>query len=112
LRASDDRGLLDKPGGVFLRKAPQIPQEDQVLLQAAARTVLLARHGSLASQLARFEHLASPYLPPSRFAPGRPDPGGRAAEVQAGPPADLLFANGVGRFTPTGREYCIDLPAG
>src|SRR5207302_3314147 len=51
VRGSDDRALLDKPGGVFVRKAALIPKEDQILLQAAARCVLNGNRGSLASQL-------------------------------------------------------------
>src|SRR5262249_52372904 len=35
VRGSDDRALLDKPGGVFIPKAAVMPKEDQILLQAA-----------------------------------------------------------------------------
>jgi cyclic beta-1,2-glucan synthetase len=32
--------MLDKPGGIFVRRLEQIPNDDRVLLQAAARIVL------------------------------------------------------------------------
>ena len=62
VRGSEMHGLMDKPGGVFLRKADQMPEEDKVLLQAAARVVLTGSHGSLAGQVDRLERV--PMLPP------------------------------------------------
>ena len=43
---------MDKPGGVFVRKAAQMPEDDQILLQSAARVVLMGGEGSLSVQLA------------------------------------------------------------
>jgi cyclic beta-1,2-glucan synthetase len=116
VRSSDDRALADKPGGVFVRKAAHISQEDQWLLQAAARCVLAGNRGSLASQLDRLERAA---LPPERLPEkerSRVSSQGtrktrseaRAAEPKTGP---LLFANGLGGFSPDGREYVIQLPS-
>jgi cyclic beta-1,2-glucan synthetase len=51
VRASDDRNQLDKPGGVFLRKMTHLTKEDQLLLQAAARCVIIAKRGMLTRQL-------------------------------------------------------------
>src|SRR4030065_565587 len=42
---------VDKPGGVFLRSADQIPDEDRTLLQVAASVALVAARGTLAQQL-------------------------------------------------------------
>ena len=39
--------MLDKPGGIFVRRLEQIPNEDRVLLQSVARIVLDDEHGSL-----------------------------------------------------------------
>src|SRR6185436_9565049 len=43
--------MLDKPGGIFVRRLEQIPNEDRVLLQAVARVVLDDENGTLAEQL-------------------------------------------------------------
>jgi len=98
--------MLDKPGGIFVRRLEQIPNDDRVLLQAAARIVLDDEKGSLAEQL---EHrsVLEPLVPPlrtSRFrAPDFPAPL---------PPRDLIFHNGLGGFTRDGHEYVITLQPG
>jgi cyclic beta-1,2-glucan synthetase len=110
VRSSHSHGLADRPGGVFVRKAAQIPAEDQLLLQAAARVVLVGRRGSLSIQLAELVDQAVPVgsLPercPSP--PRRPRKSGAGSEPAVALPTDLLFFNGYGGFTPEGREYCI-----
>ena len=42
---------VDQPGGVFLITVDQIPEEDQTLMLAAARVVLVASRGPLPQQL-------------------------------------------------------------
>ena len=109
IRASPAQGHMDQPGGVFVRRADQIPEEDQILLQAAARVVLLASGGTLARQLRRVtakEMAAAPPFVPSRkqtMAPSAPS---------SAPPGDLVFWNGLGGFRPDGREYVILLGPG
>jgi cyclic beta-1,2-glucan synthetase len=107
VRSSHSHGLADKPGGVFVRKTSQMPEEDQVLLQAAARVVLVGRRGSLSIQLAELLDRAVAAGPlPERFAPRRrPQRGGNEPALSL--PADLLFSNGHGGFTPDAREYCL-----
>ena len=45
--------MLDKPGGIFVRRLEQISSEDRVLLQSVARIVLDDEKGTLAEQLER-----------------------------------------------------------
>ena len=45
--------LLDQHGGIFVRNIEQVPEEDQLLIQAVARIVLSDRFGSLTAQLDR-----------------------------------------------------------
>ncbi len=129
VRVSDDRGMLDKPGGIFIRKASHMPPNDKVLLQSAARCVLVGNRGALAGQLDRLERLAAPApvsepgrvggLPttdkPARNGPRispfrgadawkRTPP---APPATYSPPRDLLFANGKGGFSADAREYVI-----
>lgn len=98
--------MLDKPGGIFVRRLEQIPHDDRILLQAAARIVLDDEKGTLAEQL---EHrsVLEPLVP--ALAPTRsPSP-----EISAPlPPRELIFENGFGGFTRDGQEYVITLQPG
>ncbi len=98
--------MQDKPGGIFVRRLEQIPHEDRLLLQCAARIVLDDEKGTVAEQLDRRGILEPPVpaLIPSRS--------GAAEAVVALPPRDLIFPNGYGGFTPDGREYVMTLRPG
>ncbi len=106
IASGNEAQMLDKPGGIFVRRLEQIPNDDRVLLQAAARVVLDDDHGSLAEQLEQrsvLERLV-PALTPTR--PAR-------TELSTPPPArDLIFGNGLGGFTPDGHEYVSTLSPG
>jgi cellobiose phosphorylase len=109
LIASGSEGhLLDKPGGIFVRRSEQLSHEDQILLQAAARVVLSDDNGMLADQVqrrARPDPLPPALRPPRMHSiPHAPAPGP--------PDRQLIFANGLGGFTPDGREYIISLKPG
>jgi cellobiose phosphorylase len=98
--------VIDRPGGIFVRQGGQISQEDRVLLQSVARVVLDDGRGTLAEQVAR-------KLPPERrTAPLLPTQPHRAEAVTAIAVSELALFNGVGGFTPDGREYVIAAPAG
>ena len=98
--------LVDKPGGVFVRRAEQISEEDRVLFQTVARVVLLDTAGSLAEQVER--RGPAERMPP-RFPPSPP---ATAADVDPLPPRERIFFNGLGGFTADGREYAISLEPG
>ena len=108
VRASEDRALLDKPGGVHLRKTSHLSADDQVLLHASARCVLIGSRGALGAQLDRLERQGAPV-------PVRSEEGKRAKKsvpLQALEHHDLnalSFDNGLGGFTPTGKEYVVRL---
>ncbi len=98
--------MMDKLGGIFVRRLEQIPHEDLVLLQSAARIVLDDEKGSLAQQL---EHrsVLEPLLP--ALVPTRK---GSADLPTTLPQRELIFSNGYGGFTPDGQEYVITLQPG
>ena len=50
-RTTGVQTLLDKPGGVFIRRSDQIPQEERILLHAVARVVIVSERGSLEDPL-------------------------------------------------------------
>jgi len=98
-------GWLDKPGGIFLLRSDGMPEGDRHLLSAAARVVLRGDLGELAPQLNR----KAPWLSPREIVPQssvlRP-PKPAPVPVSAGP---RVMENGIGGFTPDGREYVIVL---
>jgi len=105
VRTSGLQGLQDKPGGVYLRRADQIPEADRILLHAVARVVIVAERGSFEDQIERpqvEEPLPAPFVArlPSQTYP----------EAPAAPP-ELSFFNGLGGFHQGGREYVTLLGA-
>jgi len=95
----------DRPGGIFLKSAAQIPEEDQRLLKAAAGVVLVAARGTLPQQLG--VPVEAPELSeklPRKRAPREP-----SAPL---PFMELNYFNSLGGFTPDGREYAIYLGPG
>jgi cellobiose phosphorylase len=98
--------MLDKPGGIFVRRLEQIPSDDRVLLQSAARIVLDDEKGTLMEQL---EHrsVLSPLVP--ALTPTR---SGLADGPAPLPQRALIFPNGLGGFTRDGHEYVITLQPG
>jgi cyclic beta-1,2-glucan synthetase len=92
----------DRPGGVFLRSAAQIPEEDLRLLKASASIVLVAARGTLPQQLgmpAEIPDFLEPLIGKRAFR----DP---SAPL---PFMELTYFNSLGGFTPDGREYAIYL---
>jgi len=94
---------IDRPGGIFLRSADQIQEEDLRLLKAVASVVLVAARGTLPQQLG---------MPPVE-APELPEPMAKKRaprEPSASLPfMELSYFNSLGGFTPDGREYAIYL---
>jgi cellobiose phosphorylase len=95
--------VMDRPGGIFVRQIDQISNEDRILLQSVARAILIDNRGSLADQITRRAHVdvTVPRLAPTRTRRTEPLPS------TALPRTDLTFFNGLGGFTPDGREYVI-----
>jgi cyclic beta-1,2-glucan synthetase len=106
IRSSGSQGLQDKPGGVFLRRTDIMPEADRILLHAAARVVIVPERGTLAEQLTRREIEETL---PADFVPRGPQ---RAYSEAAVETPELSFFNGLGGFSPDGREYVTILRAG
>jgi len=95
---------MDVPGGVFLRRADLMPEEDQILLRTVARVQIVAQRGTLPRQVARVEAkdpLPQPHIPLSRYPIIDPP-----LNV---PVPDLMMDNGFGGFTRDGKEYVIHI---
>lgn len=98
--------LLDRPGGIFVRRFDQIPNDDRVLLQSVARIVLEDQKGTLEDQLESSGLLEPliPWLRTTRLGSDESQP--------SLPKRELIFPNGVGGFTSDGHEYVITLHPG
>ncbi|HUH98771.1 MAG TPA: glucoamylase family protein [Anaerolineales bacterium] len=100
---------LNQRDGIFLLRTDQIPSADMLLLESAAAVILDDKMGTLADHASR---LTRPpvRLPP--FTPALP----AAHELEATPPlarpTDLRMDNGLGGFSPDGKEYVIYLRPG
>jgi cyclic beta-1,2-glucan synthetase len=105
INASPEAALVDKPGGIFVRRGEAISDEDRTLLQTVARVVLFDDAGSFAEQVERRGRgeVSIPVLRPTRK---RTEPS-KGAEP---PNRDLAFFNGLGGFSRDGREYVMRLP--
>ena len=102
ISAGADGIVKDRPGGIYVRPSDQIAAEDRILLQSVARAILSDSRGTLAEQVTSEERL----LPPApELALLRSYRAERAIPIAPRP--DLLFFNGLGGFTPDGREYII-----
>jgi cyclic beta-1,2-glucan synthetase len=92
----------DRDGRVFLQSSHQLHKEDLSLFMASARVVLVAARGALAQQ----SGVEAEIPEPPDFRPRK-----RAAhEASASLPfMELPYFNGLGGFSPDGREYVIYL---
>jgi cyclic beta-1,2-glucan synthetase len=113
IAAGIEAHVINRPGGIFVRPADQISDEDRILVQSASRVIISDRRGSLGDQInlhslmgERVKHLNMP-----RFLPVRAHVTDLPA-ITVSPHDDLLFNNGLGGFTSDGREYIITTTLG
>jgi cyclic beta-1,2-glucan glucanotransferase len=108
IAAGIEAHAVDRPGGIFVRHAEQISNEDRVLFQSVARAIIADDRGTLADQINRRvpTEVRIPRLAPTRT--HRPQP---SAAVDS-PGDGLILFNGTGGFSPDGCEYVIAPAAG
>jgi cyclic beta-1,2-glucan synthetase len=98
--------ILDKPGGVFLRRADELSEEDRVLFQTVARVVLTDSAETLVEQVDR--RMPAERLPD--LLESLPSPADEPIHPLS--VRERTFCNGLGGFTPDGREYVVTLEPG
>ncbi len=98
-------GWNNTPGGMFLLRTEGMPEGDRHLLAAVARVVLRGELGGLAPQLDR----ATPWLYPAGDIPSSAQLRFRAPTASRTAVPPLVMENGIGGFTPEGREYLVVL---
>ena len=106
VRTSGALGMLDKPGGIFVRRSDIMPEDIRILLHSVARVVIVSERGSLEDQLVR--RPVDETLPP-QFQPRSPS---QTYPESAPEPPKLSFFNGLGGFAHAGREYVVMLGEG
>ena len=110
INAGPEAQSIDKPGGVFIRRADELSEETRVLFQAVARIVFTDSAESLIEQVERRGVIdRATERTPDRLEPmlvleKYPQP--------QLPKRNLIFNNGLGGFTSDGREYVITLKSG
>jgi cyclic beta-1,2-glucan synthetase len=113
IASGTETNITDRPGGIFVRPAGRMSTEDRILFETVARAILTDTRGTLAEQIGE-NGLGEAIRQPSTLRPvlarnRRPEPASREPDS---PHGDLLFFNGLGGFTPDGREYVITLSPG
>ena len=90
-----------KKGGIFIRAADQISNEDRILFQSVARVIIADNGGTLADHVNRKE-VAKVVVP---FKESTQANAHTLTPITL--PKDLVFFNGLGGFSPDGKEYVI-----
>ncbi len=103
IAAGPEAHAIDNPGGIFVRRAEHMSDEDKILIQTVARIVITDTGGTLLEQIERHgrPETAIATLKPIRIYEEKnvlPE-----EEIRR----DLIFFNGLGGFTPDGREYVM-----
>ncbi len=91
----------DRQGRIFVKPIDQVSAEDRVLFQTVARVIISDARGSLEDQINK-RTTAKITIP--AFSATKDYSFSRDKMIV---PADLLFFNGTGGFTPDGKEYVI-----
>ncbi|MFH1073507.1 MAG: glucoamylase family protein [Candidatus Firestonebacteria bacterium] len=100
--------LVDRPGGIFVRRTDQMSEEDKILMQSVAKIVISDFGGLLSEQIKRAK------LPPSAV------PLLKTVKIRAGDRSktlnpdknELIYFNEFGGFGKEGKEYVIILNPG
>ncbi len=103
IAAGIEANVIERPGGIFVRSADQISNEDRILFQTVARVIISDTRGALEDQINRRgfgEYSVSKFKPTRTYKP-------KLKSDVVLPREDLKFYNGLGGFTSDGREYVI-----
>ncbi len=106
INAGPEALIVDRSGGVFVRRAEELSEEDRVLFQTVARVVLTGSVETMAEQVQR--RVAAERMPP----PLEPSRASVSEPVEPLRARESTFHNGLGGFTADGHEYVISLEPG
>jgi cellobiose phosphorylase len=118
INTGSEAHVIDQSGGVFVRRNEDLSEDDRTLLQAVSRVVLTDNTATLLQNIEQGDRrvsperssettwfLQEPVLPwKLKFS--------QNAHAKHLPHIDRIFCNGLGGFSPDGREYIITLESG
>ncbi|KKN48668.1 hypothetical protein LCGC14_0650660 [marine sediment metagenome] len=110
INAGPEAENAGKPGGVFVRRADELSEEDRVLFMTVARVVITDTTETLSEQVGRRALVERVPDRPSPLSHILVEP--KAERSLVLPVCERIFCNGLGGFTPDGREYVITLKPG
>ncbi|HMT28554.1 MAG TPA: cyclic beta 1-2 glucan synthetase, partial [Bacteroidia bacterium] len=92
--------VFGKPGNIFVKSFDQISLEYRILFESVARVIISDSKGTLAEQVNKLhvEKVLPPQLDCKPYV-------GEVVQHVLSLPENLLYFNGIGGFTPDGREY-------
>jgi len=105
INVMDSQSWVNRRGGIFVLTASQIDPNPMHLLKTAANVVIDFKTRSLEDHLKQAREI-EPHLPP--FIPTGPNRD-FTSDRSLKRPENLILDNGIGGFTPDGREYQIFL---
>jgi cyclic beta-1,2-glucan synthetase len=100
---------LNQRNGIFILRADQLQPADKILFETVAGVILDEKNGTLAEHALRLTlpTIRLPQFTASLSPTVDPEP---TASLPL--PVDLLMDNGLGGFSPDGKEYVIHLKSG
>ncbi|HEX5125434.1 MAG TPA: cyclic beta 1-2 glucan synthetase, partial [Rhodocyclaceae bacterium] len=109
IAAGVEANVIDRPGGIFVRPADQIANEDRILMQSVARAIISDARGTLAAQINTRAGVEArvPRLVPTRSHSRDSSTISSTISSALSEAHDLSFFNGLGGFASDGREYVI-----
>lgn len=102
VRLTPAGGLIDKPGGVFLRSSIQISESESLLLETVARVVLNCSLGGLAELLSE-----APFEQTAPFSPTEQPTREQVAPLDSS--NNLSLYNGIGGFDRATNHYLLNI---
>jgi cellobiose phosphorylase len=107
INAGPEASMIDKPGGVFVRRTEELSEDERVLLRTVARIVFSDTAETLLIE--QVDRRVSPERASDLLEPSQP---AGAEPVYPLAPHERIFSNGLGGFTPDGHEYVVTLEPG
>lgn len=106
INSGSEAQIVDKPGGIFVRRVEELSEDERILFQTVARIVFTDTAETLIEQLERRVSTARKSdLMEIDWQPA-------SNQVSPLKTKELIFNNGLGGFTPDGREYVVTLEPG
>jgi cyclic beta-1,2-glucan synthetase len=109
IRDMSAEAFLNQRDGIFVMRSDQLQLSDKILFETMAGVILDEKGGTLADHALRLTALPTRLPQFIATLPSTHDP---ESTPSLAVPTDLLMDNGLGGFSPDGREYVIHLEPG